>query len=458
MNDPRIPCLRCGLAMLAALSMISGCRRAPADSASSDAQAANAPLRVEVIYPKRTDLRREVSQPGAIEAFEETPMFAKIAGYVKEGWKDIGARLRKGEILAELQVPELEDELRQKEALIEQAQAAIAQAREAVTAAEKQYYSAAAQVEAAQAKRLMLLAREKRTRQQYERLQRVGGRVLDREQIEEAQLGHETAKAGVVEAESQIKAAQAVRDEDKAKWNKTRADLRVAQAQHKVAEKNRDYVKDLLGYTRLTAPYDCIVVHRAINTGDFVRSATAGEGKPLYLVHRTDRMRVVVEVPEKDAAWVREGTAARLRIQVLPGREIVDRVARISSSLDRTTRTLRAEIDLSNSDGRLRPGMYVHASLSAEIPNVVTLPRSLLKTEGDVTSGYQTYCYQVVDGQARRLFLDIGSSDGERVEVLRKRMRTNDPWQPIRCTEAIVRGDLSQMRDGRAVQIGGGGK
>lgn len=441
-------------ALLAAL----GCQGAPAEPARNEPETASASTIVNIVYPKRGSLHREVSQPGSIEAFEETPIFAKVSGYVKEGWKDIGAALHKGEILAELHAPELEDELRQKEALIEQAMAMIVQAREATTAAEKAYHSAVAQVEAAEAKRQMLLAREKRTRQQYERLQRVGVRVLDREQIEEAQLGYETARAAVIEAEAQIKAAQAVRDENKAKWSKTLADLRVMEAQRKVAERNRDYAKDLVGYLRLPAPYECVVVERNVKTGDFVRAATGGEGRSLYVVHRTDRMRVVVQVPETDALWVHKGTAARLQIPSLPGQDFSDRVSRISWALDRTTRTLRAEIDLPNAEGRLRSGTYVYATLSEDVPNVMTLPRSAAITEGEVTRGYQTYCYQVVDGRARRLFLEVGSGDGERIEVLRKRARADGLWETIRGTEPIVRGDLSQMRDGQAVQVSGEGK
>jgi RND family efflux transporter MFP subunit len=403
------------------------------------------------VQPERGTIRREVSQPGTIEAFEETPLYAKVAGYVQEGWKDIGARLRKGEILAELWVPELLDELKQKESLIEEAQAAVVQARENEKAAEAAYKSAAAQVEVATANRQILVYRQERTQRQYQRLHRVGSNVLDKEQVEEAQLGYETAKAGVIEAEAKIKAAQALRDEAKARWSKATADMRAAEAHRRVAEKNRDYVKDQVEYMRLPAPYDCIVVQRNINTGDFVRSATAGPGKPLYVVHRTDLLRIIVQVPESDAAWVQEGAAARLRVPVLPEQTFTGRVVRISGSLDPTTRTLRAEIDLPNGDGRLRPGMYVHATLGTDLSDVLTLPRAAVATEGDVTRGYQSYCYQVEDGKARRLPIVLGAGDNQRVEVLKKRPRPGALWEPVTGSEAIVRDNLSEVRDGQTV-------
>lgn len=377
-------------------------------------------------------------------------MFAKVSGYVKEGWKDRGAQLHKGELLAELWVPELVDELRQKESLIEEAQAAIAQAHEAENAAEAAYKSAMAQVEVATASRQMLVYRQERTQRQYQRLQRVGSNVLDKEQVEEAQLGYETARANVAEADAKIKAAQALRDEAKAKWGKAGADVRAAEVNRKVAERNRDYVKDQVGYMRLTAPYDCVVVQRNINTGDFVQAATTGGGKPLYLVHRTDLMRVWVQVPEKDADWIEKGTAARLRIQALPGQIFSGEVARISWSLDSIARTLRAEIDLRNNDNRLRPGMYVFATLSTERSVGLTLPRSAVRTEGDVTRGYQTYCYQVEGGKARRLLIETGPGDDERVEVLHKQARPGGRWQSFTGTEEIVH-DASAVREGQAV-------
>ena len=143
------------LALVATLPLVGGCHRAPpaANSPPAESQADSAPTTVAVVYPERTSIHLEVSEPGYIEAFEETPVFAKVSGYVNEGWKDRGDTLRKGQILASLWVPELVDDLKQKEALIEQAEAAIIQARELVTVAEKAYNSAVEQVKVAEANR-----------------------------------------------------------------------------------------------------------------------------------------------------------------------------------------------------------------------------------------------------------------------------------------------------------------
>jgi RND family efflux transporter MFP subunit len=457
----RIVCRRraFGLVLVAVLPLVGGCHRMPAASSPpTESLVASAPVTVAAVYLERTSIHREVSEPGYIEAFEETPVFAKVSGYVNKGWKDRGDTLREGQVLATLRAPELVDDLKQKEGLVEQAEVAIVQARELVTVAEKAYNSAVEQVKVAEANRQMLLARQKRTHSQYVRLERAGTAVLDKENVEEAQLGYETAKAGVLEADAKITAAQAMRDEAKAKWNKTLADLRAAEVQRKVAERNRDLAKDYVDYLRLPAPYDCVVYQRNINTGDFVQAATNGAGKPLYVVHRTDLLRIFVQVPETDAVWVQKYAEARLRVRALPEQTFTGRVERISWSLDPATRTLRAEIDVPNSDGQLRPGMYAYATLSTDLPNVLTLPRSVVVTEGDVTRGYQPYCYQVENGTARRLPIKLGIGDSARVEVLKKQPRPGGPWESFTGKEEIVQGNLKEVRDGQEVRANRGPK
>ncbi len=429
-----------------------GCAPAPIKTATPATQDSDAAVTVTVVTPMRTAIHREVSQPGTIEAFEETPIFARLAGYVKEGWKDIGAKLRKGENLVELSVPEREVELRHKEALVRQAQSEIEQAQRAMEAAKAAFHSAEAKVAAAEAQRFAAQARYNRTKSQYDRLRSMH-QVIQKENIEEAQLGFETAQANLAEAEATVKFALAFQAESKARWSKAEADLTVAKDRFGVAQHERDYARTMLDYARLSAPYDCVVTQRHINTGDYVQTAAVGKGKPLYVVHRTNLMRIFVQVPESDVPWVQKGAEARVRVQVLPGRTFTGDVARTSWSVDPATRTLRAEIDLPNTDGVLRPGLYAYATLSAEMPGRLTLPRSAVATEGDVTRGYQSYCFQVEDGKVHRLPIELGARDNVRVEILGKQPRPGGPWEPFTETEQIVQGNLSEVHDGQVVTI-----
>jgi RND family efflux transporter MFP subunit len=433
--------------------LLLGCGGSPSPSPTQANEEKTTPT-VRIVRPERFPIHREVSQPGAIEAFEETPVFAKIAGYVKKWHVDIGDPVRAGQVMAELSVPELEVELQQKESLIRLAEEQIGQAGKVALAAEAAVKSAEAKVREAEAGLDQADAERKRAKSQYERLARAGrSGVIEKESIEENRLSFEAAEAGLKQAEARVQTARALRDESKAKWDRALADVRVAEASRGVAVNNRDYVKAQLQYTRLPAPYDGVVTRRGINTGDFVQAATADKGRPLFVVERTDLLRIFVQVPESDADWVRKGADARIRVQALRGQTFTGRVARTSWSLDPATRTLRVEIDLPNAGGPLRPGLYAYASLTADLSAVLTLPRSAVKTEGDVTRGYQTYCFQVEDGKVRRLRIELGPGDAERVEVLRKQVQPSGPWESFTGTEQIVRGSLSQVSEGQAVQV-----
>ena len=275
---------------------------------------------------------------------------------------------------------------------------------------------------------------------QHERLARVGERgVLDKDSVEEALYGFEAAEAGLQEVESKIKSAQAARDESAAKLSKARADVIVAEAHLAVAKENRDHIETLLKYTKITAPFDGIVTRRNINTGDFVQPATTGKGEPLYVVERRDQVRIFVEVPETDADWVKKGAKAHVQVQALKDQEFAGEIARTSYSLDRKARTLLAEIDLKNLQDRLRPGMYAFATITADYPAPLALPSSAVATQGDVTQGYQSYCFVVEGEKAVRVAVQVGRSDGQLVEVLKRQKSGPTPaWEDFNGNEVVV--------------------
>ena len=165
-----------------------------------------------------------------------------------------------------------------------------------------------------------------------------------------------------------------------------------------------------------------------------------------------------VAVPEADADWVRPGASAKVYVQVLPGQEFSGTVTRTAWSLDRTARTLLTEIDLPNRDGRLRPGMYASATIGAGRPDALSLPASAVVTEGEITRGYQTYCYEVVDGKARRLPFQLGLVGQDRVEVLKKQAAAatsgaTPQWVDFSGQEKIVKADVAGLKDGDSVTV-----
>lgn len=400
-------------ALLAGVALLGCDRPAPAPSATPPRPAAEGPA-VRTVRPERKTVRHAIDQPGFnIEAFQETALYAKVSGYVAKWNVDMGDPVKKGDVLAELDVPEMVVEVKQKEASIRQAEAQVRQAKAAVLTAE---------------------ARLGRSKSQYERLARVGqGGVLDRENVDEARLGYEAGKAALEKAKADVAAAESLVD---------------------VAKANRDYARTMLRYTAIRAPYDGIVTQRRnVSAGDFVRPGDAGaKGQPLYVMQQTDPVRVFVHVPAADAGWAQVGDPVSLRLRGAGGELFRGKVTRTARSLDPQARTLRTEIDVPNPDGKLLSGMYVQARITVEHPDVWTLPAAAVRTEGD-----QTFCYTVEGGKAIRTPLQVGLRGGGLVEVLKKQARPTTEgeegrWEAIRGAEEVVAGDAAALRDSQPVR------
>jgi multidrug efflux pump subunit AcrA (membrane-fusion protein) len=442
------------------LGVIAGCNRqapaAPSGVASGDGAKAGPQMpSVATVKPTRNTVRYLIKQPGYnIEAFEQTPVYAKVPGYVRKVNVDMGDRLRTGEVLAELYVPEMEVDVRQKAALVTQADAEVKQAQESAVAAEAGFRSSEAKVKEAEASRLRADAELVRAQSQYERLKQRAGGVISQDQIDELRLGYEAAKANVAEVEAKVKSALATQEESRAKLGKAQADVEVARAHLEVARQNHEYAKAMLGYTKLLAPYDGVVTRRSVDTGDFVQPATSGssKGEPLFNVERTDILRIFVNVPEMEAYLVRDHAPARVRVPGLQGKEFQGQVTRTAKALDPRSRTLRTEIDLPN-PGQLQSGMYVHVTITVEHPNVWTLPASAVVTQGE-----HTFCYHVENGKAIRTRLKTGIRDGEWVEVLQKQTQSAKPgqegqWEDFTGSEQVVQKDPGTLRDGQTINV-----
>jgi multidrug efflux pump subunit AcrA (membrane-fusion protein) len=433
-------------AAAAFVALAAGCGQPSKGSPTTPAESAAGPAvpSVHVVKPERATLRRTVRQPGAIQAFEQTPIYPKIPGYVQKWHVDIGDAVGAGQLLAELYVPEMVEELKQKQSMVKQSQEAFAVAKAHVA-------TAAALVQEAQAGLQRAAANRERWQREYERLSKLAGSVIDAQVKDETWNQFQGAAAGYEEAKARVETAKATWEQFKSEQHKAAADIAVAEAD------GQRYAA-LVAYARLTAPFKGVVTRRNINTGDFVQPPTAGKGEPLYVVQQRDVVRIFVEVPETDAPWVHKGAAARIRVQALGGQEFTGSVVRTSYALDRTTRTLLAEVDLPNPEDRLRPGMYAFAAITAEHPNALTLPASAVVTQGDITQGFQTFCFLVADGKVRRTVIEVGVRDGQRVEVLKKQVTRTTPgggtgWESFTGEERVVQDNVSALHDGQAVTV-----
>jgi multidrug efflux pump subunit AcrA (membrane-fusion protein) len=409
------------------LALLGGCGKQEPNSESKGGSQAPK-TQVTLVRPERTDFRHSLSRPGYIEAFEETRMFAKLAGYVRKVNADIGTEFKEGDVLAEIGIPEMEVELVQKDSLVLQAKANLGSAQAKAKAVATGIIRAKAEV-----KRWTLEQRRQ------ERMVRQG--TLDQQSLDVAVAQLEASRAAQAEAE-----AEAV---------KANADVEVAKRNIQVAQANKDYVAALLQYTKVVAPYKGVVVKRPVNTGDFVQPAagSASRAEALFVVARTDQgVRIFVDVPEAVATSVNAETRATVRVRALPGLEVEGDVTRSAWALDPNARTLRTEIDIKN-PGKLRPGMYAYVTLTTLHKNVWTLPASAV-----VTKDNEVFCFRVEKGKAVKVFLRIGLNNGHRVEVLKKLPKRAKPgekeqWEDITGKEAIVQGDADKLINGEEVSV-----
>ena len=278
----------------------------------------------------------------------------------------------------------------------------------------------------------------------------------------------DTAAATVLKADAELLSRRAA-------LSKAKVDVRVAEADLKVAESEEKRLQAWVDYLVLPAPYDGVIVARNANTFDFVLPTTgdpsafrrgpylspSGAAAPIYVVDRTDIVRIFVDIPEQYANYVHIGSKATVLVKAYRDQPIPGTVTRTSWALNIKSRTLRAEIDLPNPGSQLLPGMYAYAKVTIERPGVRALPVSALMHLGDKTIlqvGEKAFCWMYEDGHAKRIEVETGVSDGEWIEVTNRRAPGSDaastgdePWTPIDGTEQMILGNLSILTEGGPV-------
>lgn len=375
-------------------------------------------VRVEVVSPLTGGMPRTTSQPGTVHAFEWAELFAKESGYLAKQTKDIGDTVKKNEIIAELSAPELDEDVVRCEAAVKRAEAVVEQMKARIT-------SAKAAKKAAEAAEVASHAEVKRTQassdfygKQFRRFQQLfASRSIDEKVVDEKEDAYLAAEAALEAAKANVLTAQAKVAEADANIIQAESDLATAVADVGVAESNLAKAKVLLDYTKIRAPFDGVVTHRGFHVGDFIRTRAEAAQVPLFTVARNDLMRIVIEVPDRDVPYVDPGDTVLLNIDALPGRPFEGKIARLSFSEDAHSRTMRVEVDLPNTEGLLRHGMYGLANvvLQPGRTDAVRIPSACLVGEskaGDAT------VYVVRDGRAVARDVKIGEDNGQTVEVL----------------------------------------
>jgi HlyD family secretion protein len=386
---------------------------------------------VEVMKPQPGGLQRVCVQPGTVEPFDDANLYAKVSGYLALQTVDIGSRVKAGDVLARISVPEYDKQVDRDKAHVRDAAAKIKQMEAHVRAAQADARAADASVKLAQ---VMVKAKGSYRRYREKQLERIRGlladKAVDAKLVDEQEEFYLSAQEAENAASEQVNTSQEKAAAAKAKIDQASADLDEAKADLSVSEAELAKSQVLLNYTVIISPYTGLVTKRNFHVGDFIKSADQGGIIPLLAVERTDLMRVVVQVPDRDVPYVHKDAPAVVEIDALPDRMFESKdglkigVSRWAGSEDPTTRTMRTEIDVPNPLGILAHGMYgrVTITLNNGTANALRIPSTALvgKTEGGRSS-----VRVVRDGKVRLIPVKYGVDNGVDAEIV-SGLTTND--------------------------------
>jgi RND family efflux transporter MFP subunit len=375
-------------------------------------------LIVEATHPRKGGLARMTEQSGSVHAFEHADLYAKVSGYLKVQKVDIGDIVKRDQLLAEIDDPEVHKAVDQMKAMLDTAKAKVKIAEARIKAAEADVKVSQAMIAQAQAG---VVTQEANVSLHGKQLTRIQG-LVSREAIEgkladEELDKYEAAKSAERFAHASVLSAQAQEIAKRADLEQARADVEEAQANVEVAQANLAKAEVLAAYTKITSPYDGVVTKRTYHRGDFVRSAESGGALPILAVARTDKMRVVLPVPDRDVTFVDRGDPAVVRLDALHGEEFPGTVARFASTEDPESRNMRTEVDLENPTGRLKEGMYGRVTILLKPAAVesVSIPSSALLSQNQKGEGF---VFVVREGKARKIAVHVGSDTGVETEII----------------------------------------
>ena len=276
---------------------------------------------VDVVHPTKSAPAQQVVLPGDIHAWYEAPLYARVNGYLKTWYLDFGAQVKKGQVLADIETPEIDAELTAAKAKLNAAGAAV-KVRDAEAQFAKTTYA----------------------------------RWRD-------------SPRGVVSVQEQ--------EAKRADYQSGIARLDAAKAEMAVAQADVDRLESLQGFKQVLAPFDGVVTARETDIGDLINAGSAGNARELFRVADTHKVRIYVKVPQRLAGNIHRGLTAELHLPQYPGRVFAAKTTTTARAINTSSRTLLVELQAENPDALLQPGTYVEAQLSIPgDPNTMLIPAS----------------------------------------------------------------------------------
>jgi RND family efflux transporter MFP subunit len=278
---------------------------------------------VAVISPHAGAAVQRLVLPGTVQAWYEAPIYARVPGYLKNWFFDYGAHVKKGDILAEIETPDLDAQLAAAKGKLNSARALVK-----VREAEKQFAETT------------------------------------------FQRWRDSPKGVVSEQEQESKEAD---------YNSALARLNSATAEVAADQGEVDRLQALESFKNITVPFDGVVTARETDIGALINAGSGGNGPELFRVADIHKMRVYVQVPQQLSAEIKAGLTAELHLPQYPEKTFKAAVATTSSAINTSARTLLVELHADNPDGLLQPGAYAQVDFELPSnPNVVQVPTSAL--------------------------------------------------------------------------------
>lgn len=353
-----------------------------------------------VAHVRRGPIENRIVLAGNFKAFQDVDVHAKVAGYIRTIYVDVGDHVKEGQVLAVLEVPELAAELAGTDAAARRAKEEIRRAEGDVVRAKSAHDAAHAMCQ-----RLTQAAKEKQ------------GLV--------AQQEVDDARAKDLEAEAQVSSSEAA--------------LSSAQQALEVAQANQKQYSALSEYTRITAPFSGVITVRYADTGSLIASGTSSSTPSIAVVRlaQISKLRLVLPIPESVAGQIHLKQEVNVRVPAL-NQEISGKVSRFADSLDLQTRTMETEIDFDNSNGKLMPGMYTETALTLNAnPNALQVPLEAVAQNGNDATVLALNPQNVIEERHVRL----GIQGKAAVEVV----------SGLSDQDRVVIGNRSQFRSGQKV-------
>lgn len=322
--------------------LIPGCRSG--DKVRADSQANAVP--VAVVKATRKNLSNTLTIASEFQPFQEINVYAKVSGYVHKLHIDWGSHVRQGQLLAELEIPELQQQVQQDRASAQRSEHDLTRAHEEVSRAESAYTVAHL------------------TYQRLADVQKTQPNLVAQQEVDEVQGKDLEASANVSAAKASLAAAeQAV------------VGARAALAKDET----------MFGYARIAAPFDGVVTELTAYTGALLPAGTSSNkgDQALCRLSQNDMLRLVIPLPERAVADIHLGETVAVEVSAV-NRTFDGKIVRFSDQIDRDTRTMRTEVDVPNPKYTLVPGMYASVRIPLHtVENALTVPIQAVQISGE---------------------------------------------------------------------------